>query len=191
MFEVFCEKIIKGIITKIESKDHYVLAAGTADILRCTIRGKLKKEFNLKKDKLYSTDFASVGDVVNYDLNKDGTGVINSIEERRNYISRKAPRIKGASYRGERLEQVIAANIDKVFIVTSVGEPAFNNRVLDRFLVSAESSSLDVVIIINKIDLAVNDSSQQWQKLYNDIGYTLLLTSVLRDINIDKIKLSA
>jgi ribosome biogenesis GTPase len=188
LFEVFCEKIIKGIITKIESKDHYVLTEETADILRCTIRGKLKKEFKLKKDKLYSTDFASVGDVVNYDLNTDGTGVINSIEERRNYISRKAPRIKGASYRGERLEQVIAANIDKVFIVISVSEPAFNNRVLDRFLVSAESSNLDVVIVINKIDLALDDSSQQWQKLYNDIGYTLLLTSVVSDINIDKIK---
>ncbi|RKY93865.1 MAG: ribosome small subunit-dependent GTPase A, partial [Ignavibacteriae bacterium] len=166
-------------MTKIESKDHYLLAEETNEIIRCTIRGKLKKEFKLKKDKLYSTDFASVGDVVNYDLNKDGTGVINSIEERRNYISRKAPRIKGASYRGERLEQVIAANIDKVFIVTSVSEPAFNNRALDRFLVSAESSDLDVVIIINKIDLALDDSSQQWQKLYNDIGYTLLLTSVL------------
>lgn len=188
MYEVFCEKIIKGIITKIESKDHYVLADETDEIIRCTIRGKLKKEFNLKKDKLYITDFASVGDVADYDLNKDGTGVIYSIEERRNYISRKAPRIKGASYRGERLEQVIAANIDKVFIVTSVNEPPFNNRVLDRFLVSAESSILNVVIIINKIDLAVDDSSQQWQKLYNDIGYTLLLTSVLSDINIDKIK---
>ncbi len=148
----------------------------------------MKKEFNLKKDKLYSTDFASVGDVADYDLNEDGTGVINSIEERRNYISRKAPRVKGASHRGERLEQVIAANIDKVFIVTSVSEPAFNNRVLDRFLVSAESSHLDVIIVINKLDLDIDNSSQKWQKLYNDIGYILLLTSVLSDINIDKIK---
>ncbi|MEE9449543.1 MAG: ribosome small subunit-dependent GTPase A [Ignavibacteriaceae bacterium] len=152
------------------------------------MRGKLKKEFNLKKDKLYFTDFAAVGDVADYDLNEDGTGVINSIEERRNYISRKAPRTKGASYRGERLEQVIAANIDKVFIVTSVSEPAFNNRVLDRFLVSAESSNLDVVIVINKLDLDIDNSSQQWQKLYNDIGYTLLLTSAVSNINIDKIK---
>jgi ribosome biogenesis GTPase len=83
---------------------------------------------------------------------------------------------------------VIAANIDKVFIVTSVCEPAFNNRVLDRFLVSAESSNLDVVIVINKLDLDIDNSSQQWQKLYNDIGYTLLLTSAVSNINIDKIK---
>lgn len=114
--------------------------------------------------------------------------MINSIEERRNYISRKAPRIKGASYRGERLEQVVAANIDKLFIITSVSEPDFNNKTLDRFIVSAESSNLDVVIVINKIDLAVDKSPQQWQKLYNDIGYTFLLTSVVSDINIDKIK---
>jgi len=114
--------------------------------------------------------------------------VINSIEERRNYISRKAPRIKGASYRGDRLEQVIAANIDKVFIITSVSEPAFNNKTLDRFLVSAESSNLEVVIVLNKIDLTNDDSSQQWQKLYSNIGYTFLLTSVVNDISIDKIK---
>ena len=79
LFEIFCEKIIKGLITKIESKDHYILTEKTDEIIRCTIRGKLKKEFNLKKDKLYSTDFASVGDVADYDLNQDGD--IDSGEE--------------------------------------------------------------------------------------------------------------
>ncbi len=125
---------------------------------------------------------------MNFELNKDGSGVIDSIEERSNYISRKAPRIKGASYRGERLEQVIAANIDKVFIVTSVCEPDFNNKTLDRFIVTAESSDLEAVIVINKIDLAIDDEPQQWQYLYKNIGYDLILTSVINDINIDKIK---
>ena len=54
-------------------------------------------------------------------------GVINTINERRNYLSRKAPKIKGATFRGERLEQIIASNIDLFFIVSSVDSPKFNN----------------------------------------------------------------
>ncbi|MCK7528601.1 MAG: GTPase RsgA [Ignavibacteriales bacterium] len=54
---------------------------------------------------------------------------------RQNYLSRKAIKTRGASYRGERLEQIIASNIDNIFIVTSTTEPDFNNKTLDRFLV--------------------------------------------------------
>ena len=70
----------------------------------------------MKKDKLYLIDIAAVGDTVDYNLNDDGTGSIYSIEKRNNYISRKAPKIKGSSYRGERLEQIIASNIDNKYI---------------------------------------------------------------------------
>ena len=92
----------------------------------------------MKKDKLYLIDIASVGDYVDYDLNDDGTGSIYSIEKRKNYISRKAPKIKGSSYRGERLEQIVASNIDNFFIITSIFAPEFNNKVIDRFLVVGE-----------------------------------------------------
>ena len=92
----------------------------------CSLKGKFKKEYELKKDKLFYTDFVAVGDDVEFELNDDGSGVIKKIEERKNHISRKLPKVRGASYRGERLEQVIAANIDKVVIITSIKEPDFN-----------------------------------------------------------------
>ena len=94
---------------------------------------------------MYFTDFISVGDNVEFDMNKDGTGVISKIEPRKNHLSRKLPKVRGASYRGERMKQVVAANIDNVIIVTSVLFPDFNNRVLDRFLVAAESSYLNII----------------------------------------------
>lgn len=103
--------------------------------------------------------------------------MIKKIEKRKNYISRKLPKVRGASYRGERLEQVIAANIDNVFIVMSVHLPDFNNRVLDRFIVAAESSHLNLIIVLNKIDLDESGISQKWKKFYEDIGYKFLLTS--------------
>jgi ribosome biogenesis GTPase len=131
----------------------------------------------LKKDKLFFTDFITVGDDVDFNLNQDGTGVITKIEERKNQLSRKLPKVRGASYRGERLEQVVAANIDNVVVVMSVHFPDFNNRVLDRFLVAAESSHLNVIIVLNKIDLDERGIAGNRESLYEHIGYKFLLTS--------------
>ena len=126
--------------------------------------------------------------MVEFELNQDRTGIINTVDERKNHLSRKLPKVRGASYRGERLEQVIAANIDNVCIVLSLSEPKFNNRVIDRFLVSAESSYLNPLIIINKMDLEKSDSIQNWVDLYNSIGYKVLQTSVFTAEGIDELK---
>jgi ribosome biogenesis GTPase len=158
------------------------------DLVRASLKGKFKKEFNLKKDKLYKTNIAAVGDFVNYELNDDGTGVINAILERKNYLSRKAPRIKGASYRGERLEQIIAVNIDYLFIISSVKEPSFNNKVIDRFMVSGESSHIPVILIINKTDLDKNNSVDSWVELYRNIGYKTIKTSAITGEGIKQVK---
>jgi ribosome biogenesis GTPase / thiamine phosphate phosphatase len=60
--------------------------------------------------------------------------------------------------------QVFAANIDNVIIITSVTSPDFNNRVLDRFLAAAESSHLNIIIVLNKIDLDQSDFANEWKK---------------------------
>lgn len=182
------EKKIKGIVTKIESKHYYLIPEAEDKEILCSLRGKFKKEYELKKDKLYFTDFVAVGDYVEYDMNNDGTGVINKIEQRKNHLSRKLPKVRGASYRGERLEQVIAANIDKVIIITSINLPDFNNRVLDRFLVAAESSKLNPIIVLNKIDLDENGESQKWNVLYEKIGYKFILTSTKTNDGIEELK---
>ena len=142
----------------------------------------------MKKDKLYLIDIATVGDYVDYDLNDDGTGSIYSIEKRRNYVSRKAPKIKGSSYRGERLEQIIASNVDNFFIITSIFAPEFNNRVIDRFLVIGESAKLNCYIVINKEDLDQENLLSDWEEIYSIIGYNVIRTSAKADIGINKLK---
>lgn len=121
------------------------------------------------------------------DADKD-SGVINKIEERKNYISRKSPKIKGAGYRGERLEQVIAANIDSLFIISSAALPYFNNKVIDRFLVTAESSGIKPHIIINKTDLDGENLIDEWAAIYENIGYKVFRTSVVNNSGIEEIK---
>lgn len=152
------------------------------------MRGKFKKEYALKKDKLYITDIAVVGDNVEYELNPDGSGIIHTIGQRSNSLSRKAPKLKGASFRGERLEQIIAANIAQVIVVTSVHNPNFNYRTLDRFLVGVESAHLKSQIIINKSDLDANYSMKVWKELYEDIGYNVTITSAVKKDGLEELK---
>ncbi|MEG8988981.1 ribosome small subunit-dependent GTPase A [Ignavibacteria bacterium 4148-Me] len=178
---------MKGIIFKIESKNYYVLDENDKEI-RCFLRGKFQKEFSIKKDKLVTLDIAAVGDIVEFILNKDGTGVITEIKPRRNKISRKAPRIKGASIRGERLEQIIAANVDNLIIVSSWINPKFNNRLIDRMIVVAESSSVEPVIVINKIDLDSINERKKWVNLYKQIGYNVFETSTINNLGLDELK---
>lgn len=157
-------------------------------VIRCNLRGKFKKHFGLKKDKLYALDVAIVGDFVDINMNEDGTGTITGIDERKNYLSRKAPKIKGASYRGERLEQVVAANVDNLLVITSVDYPQFNNRVIDRIIVAGESSHINTIIVINKIDLDKEDFIQPWKELYESLGYNVFLTCAKTGKGVDEIK---
>lgn len=180
------ENSIQAKVFKIESKDYYLLD-NNGNQIRCSLRGKLKKEFGFKADKLYKLDIAAVGDLVNYELNNDGSGVINSILPRKNYLSRKVPKLKGAGTRGERLEQIIATNIDNLIIITSRKLPEFNNRMLDRLIVTGESSHINVKIVINKSDLSGENGINDWIDLYTGIGYELFQTSAKEKTGIDKL----
>lgn len=128
-----------------------------------------------------------MGDFVEFTLSDKKSGVIEQIKERKNYLSRKAPKIKGLSFRGQRFEQIIASNLDTLFIVSSVDEPKFNNRLIDRIIVAGESSGIDVVLIINKIDLIEQSNIEEWKHLYEGVGYKVILTSAAEGIGINEL----
>lgn len=181
------ENFIKARVFKIESKDYYLLD-NNGDEIRCSLRGKFKKEFGFKADKLYKVDIVAVGDMVEFEFNKDGSGVINKVLPRKNYLSRKVPKLKGAGTRGERLEQIIAANIDNLIIITSRKLPEFNNRLLDRLIVTGESSHISVKIVINKADLANEEEIHNWIELYSKIGYDVFETSAKEKMGISNLR---
>ncbi len=179
--------MIKAKVVRIESKDIYVLTEKNKE-LRCSLPGKFKKKYNLKKDKLRTLDIVAVGDYVEVELSTEKHGIIKKIGERVNYISRKAPRIRGSGIRGGRLEQIIAANVDLFIHVASIHEPEFNNRFVDRMIVIAESSNVEFALLINKIDLADPAEYQKWEELYSDLGYKVVLTSAEEKMNINAVK---
>ena len=90
-----------------------------------------------------------VGDfVVLLDQPETGSRLVVNILPRRTCLSRGAPG-EGSG------EQVLAANIDTIFIVTSAGKD-LNLRRLERYLTVVYSSGANPVILLNKADLAEN-----------------------------------
>ena len=85
----------------------------------------------------------AVGDWVT--LRKDGR-VIERVLERRTKLSRRQPGRKAS-------EQVLAANVDSLFIVSGLDRD-YSARRLERYLVVARESGARPVILLNKADLA-------------------------------------
>ena len=54
---------------------------------------------------------------------------------------------------GKQREQVLAANADRLAIVTSVSSPPFRSGAVDRFLVAAQVGGLEAILVVNKLDL--------------------------------------
>jgi ribosome biogenesis GTPase len=85
----------------------------------------------------------AVGDRVTFDPEK---GVLLDVLPRRTQLARLRTF-------GKPRPQVIAANIDRLAIVTSVSNPPFRSGAVDRFLLAAYAGGLSAILIVNKLDL--------------------------------------
>ena len=92
-----------------------------------------------------ASEYPAVGDVVAVDWNEGGSAVIHDILPRKSCFLRKAA---GAGQG----EQVVAANIDTVFLCMSLNRD-FNLRRLERYLAAAWESGASPVIVLTKTDL--------------------------------------
>jgi ribosome biogenesis GTPase len=90
-----------------------------------------------------------VGDWVAVRLEPAGTrSLIRQVMPRRSSFSRKAAG-------RETEQQVVAANIDTIFVVFGLDKPV-NHRAIERYLVVVRTSGAEPVVILNKVDLAEN-----------------------------------
>ncbi len=98
-------------------------------------------------------DLPVVGDWVVVEPQSDQRGTIRALLERKSSFSRNLP---GTRKGKERIEQqVIAANVDLVFIVSGLDRD-FNLRRIERYLTLVSSSGAKAVILLNKTDLCEN-----------------------------------
>ena len=126
-------------------------------------------------------DPIAIGDRVRFVEVGQNRGMITDVLPRHSKLSR--PTYAGA------LEQVIASNVDLVLPIFAVADPTPKWGLLDRYLVSAESSKLPVVIIITKLDLAwKNKEFARDLEAYRLAGYSIQLVSANTGEGIEQLK---
>jgi ribosome biogenesis GTPase / thiamine phosphate phosphatase len=89
--------------------------------------------------------------------------VVTEVELRRNAFSRRAS--------GEQaVEQVVAANLDQVVLVTSLDRPEFSPGLADRVLAQAEHAGIPARLVLNKTDLGAPERARTLLTEYERAG---------------------
>lgn len=135
-------------------------------VLRCTLRGSLKRKHRTETGRRIYADPGAVGDEVLFSQIDDEEGVVEDILPRRTKFSRQY-----AGRHGD-IEQVIVANAHQIVAVVSTLMPPLNFRTLDRFLILAEAGEMDAVVCLNKMDLV--DVAQRREFINIGTGRTRL-----------------
>ncbi|MBP5708316.1 MAG: ribosome small subunit-dependent GTPase A [Bacteroidales bacterium] len=159
----------KGLIIKSTGSRYKVLVDGK-DVIQCSIKGKFRISGGIR-----TTNPVAAGDNVMIEVDtKTGEGIITEVLDRKNYILRKSSNLSKEF-------QIIASNLDRVFLMISLTMPATPMEFVDRFLVSAEAFRIPVSILINKVDLYDDDLMEKANdivRIYKKIGYDCRLISL-------------
>lgn len=131
------------------------------ELIACSLRGLLKR---YKKQTI-----VSAGDFVEISRLKDGSGVIERVVDRKNLLIRPA-----------------AANVDQLILTFAAKEPDLHPLLLNRFLVLAEASGVErIIICVNKIDLI--DDAAGFLDDYNQL-YDVIKTSARNGLGVDQLR---
>ncbi len=138
----------------------------------------LKGRIRLKGSS--ATNPVAVGDRVVFESTSwppttENPAVIVSVMDRKNYVIRKSANLSRQSH-------IIAANIDKAFIVATLDFPEVKLPFLDRILVTCEVYDVHPVIVLNKTDLfrdAYAEQLKAFHDIYEGAGYRVMEVSAL------------
>jgi ribosome biogenesis GTPase len=183
-------------------------------ILRCTLRGKLKKAFaqaqsakavskvrprydkilakTSRAERMEQHDTSdsplpvrlTVGDYVKLRRLDADNGLIEEILPRQSAISRK----DAGSTSKKAIEQTMLANLDQVVLVFATTHPEPHFAMLDRYLTICESAELQPLICLNKVDLPHDELVEKEAALYSQLGYTVIRTSIRTGEGIDHLR---
>ncbi|MCB0119786.1 MAG: ribosome small subunit-dependent GTPase A [Anaerolineales bacterium] len=162
---------IQGLIIKAQSGFFWVETG--EGVIICQLRGKLKQG-------RAKGDIAALGDKVDITILDDGSGVVESVHERKQLIARLDPRPGGV------YQQVLLANPDQAVFVFACANPSPRLKMLDRFLIIAEKQKLPPVIVANKTDLV--DDPQTLFGVYESIGYHVIYTSTKNETGLEELR---
>ena len=146
----------EGIIIKGIGGFYYVEAAG--EIFECKARGVFRKS-GIKP---------LAGDRVTISVNDKAENTIDNIHERKSLLQRPP-----------------VANVDKLFIVSSVCEPKPVLLIIDRLTALATVKGIEPIVVFTKNDL---ESADEYIEIYRKAGIKAYSVSCLSGDGVDDIK---
>ena len=170
---------MQGVVIKSTGNQYLVRMDDQTEII-CQTKGKLRLT------NFEATNPATVGDRVMVEMNVDEElHWITEVLARKNYIIRKSVKLS-------KQVQIIAANIDRAFVVATPVLPKTSLGFIDRFLATAEAYSIPAGIIWNKSDI-FNEDILEWLKdvnsIYEAINYQTHIVSAITGEGLDQLSI--
>jgi ribosome biogenesis GTPase len=132
------------------------------------LRGKAKRD---------RYDRVVVGDRVTLDSGDDqGMYGIAAVAPRRNTLERRTP--------SKRANRPVAANLDRVYVVTAAADPHPVPQLIDRLCAIAEANEIPVALVINKWELAPGG---ELETIYRNAGYEVFPVSARSGQGLDRL----
>lgn len=155
--EIKAERLVGQVVAAFGR--HYSVETDDGEIVSCVMRGK--------------KGGVACGDQVELQRTTTGQGVIETIRPRKSLL-----------YRSDSFkEKIIAANVTQIIIVVAA-IPSFSEELINRCLVAVESENINVLIVLNKADLAEpTQAAMDILSLYRDLGYPVLQLSAINDVS--------
>jgi ribosome biogenesis GTPase / thiamine phosphate phosphatase len=148
-----------GVVIR-RTKGFYYVRADKDEEIECKIKGQLFK------DSQYDNQVA-VGDKVEFIREHAGDiGLIKALQDRKSFLSRNRV--------GKEAEQVIAANIDHMLIVSAAKNPPFRTNLVNRMLVAANAGNIKPILVISKTDLVENSFLNEISDPYQEVGLEII-----------------
>ena len=198
--------IINGQATVVKhTGSHYLLAQLPQwDLFPAVLRGKIRLKGSTGTNPVavgdhvtFSVDvpeeaFVQEGGVLTDDgrrvsmeyLILENPAAITAVQPRKNYIIRKSTNLSRQSH-------IIAANLDRAFIIATIDYPEIKLPFLDRILVTCEVYNIPVTIVLNKVDLYRESHAEMleaFHEIYEGAGYPVLEVSALTGEGVDALR---
>jgi ribosome biogenesis GTPase len=174
--------MLEGLVIQ-HGANRYLVETGTVgepEVWACTIAGRLRQ------GKRVQVRVAVIGDRVRLEPEADAEAAKGSIVEvlpRRNRISRPAP----SGGRQQKQEQVVMANLDRLWVIASLDQPPLNLHFVDRVLSAARHQGVEAGLVLNKIDLPGARDPGPTRRFYEALGYPVLLCSAVSGEGVEEL----
>lgn len=167
---------MKGLVVK-NTGSWYQVKSDVGKLIECKIKGHFRLQ------DIRSTNPIAVGDFVEFAMNEDGTAMIHTICDRRNYIVRRSSNLSKHSH-------ILASNLDLVALIVTVNYPETSTVFIDRFLAVCEAYRVPACIVFNKIDRYTEKEKEYLEgleHLYSSLEYPVFKISALHSDNIQSL----